>query len=273
MTLDPNHWRGMRAIFGNPDLGLPKSESSEADEAYARGIGLLKVGDVDAAETALKRADQLGHAGAPRELANWAMSRGDTALWYALLDRACDRGDGRAMSLLGHFMRPDKPDQAIEQLRRADESGDCEGSRELGLALMDRGDLSGAEEAFRRSDARGSASGSLALGLFLRDERNDLPGAEAALLRADRRGHPKGALNLIDLYIASDDSVAADREKERALELAARYPTLFDEMQGEDFARYVHGKGRAAAVGASGSGCLLTVLSAAVVAGVAASFL
>lgn len=259
------HWQAMRAIFGDPDPGMPRSGNQEADAEYARGVNLLDAGDDVAAKAPLERADDLGHAGAPRELAYLAMAKGDTVAFYALMDRARERGDGRAASLLGHFRRED-PDHGLDYLRFADESGDCEGSRELGLALEEIGDLKGAEEAFRRSDQRASPSGSLALGLFMRDKRGHMKAAETAFRRAEQRGHPKGALNLIDLYVDRDDAVAANQMRERALELAPLYPTLFEEMQGPDFARYVrHVKGNRpeAATAASGGGCVVAVLSVA----------
>lgn len=131
--------------------------------------------------------------------------------------RARERGDGRAASWVGRAMRDD-PDRALGHLRFSDESGDPEGSRELGLALKASGDFAGAEAAFRRADERGSPSGSLALGLLLRDERNDLQGAEAAFRRAEQRSHPKGALNLIDIYSDRGDSAAAGQARERTME-------------------------------------------------------
>jgi len=259
------HWQSMREIFGDPDLGLPPSSSPEADEQYARGVDLLKEGKATEAKQAFRRADDLGHAGAPRELANWAVARGDMDLsgeWGQLLNRARERGDGRAASWLG---RATQGDRALDHLRFADRSGDPGGSRELGMALMARGDLAGAEAAFRRADERGSPSGSLALGLLLRDQRKDLQGAEAAFRRAEQRGHPKGSLNLVDLYSRRGDSAAADQARERTLQLAAKHSTVFPEMQDPDFATYVrkvHGRTAAPATTASGSGCALAAVAA-----------
>lgn len=258
------HWQSIRAIFGDPDPGMPPGPSPEADEEYSRGVGLAEAGDDAAARQAFERADRLGHAGAPRELAQLEMAAGDMVACYVLLERARERGDGRAASWLGRFARGEA-DHGLDQLRFADGSGDCEGSRELGLVLTEAGELKEAEEAFRRSDQRGSPSGSLALGIFMRDQRGHLRAAESAFRRAEQRGHPKGALNLIDMYTERGDTVAADRMRERALELARMYPTLFEEMQGSDFARYVkdvQGRPRDAAA-ATGGGCAVTALAAA----------
>jgi len=270
--LSSQHWLSMREIFGDPDLGLPPSTSSEADEQYARGVSLMKEGKTPEAKHAFQRADEFGHAGAPRELANWAISRKDMDLsgeWGELITRARERGDGRAASWIGHALRDDF-DRALDHLRFADRSGDPEGARELGLALKARGDVAGAEAAFRRADERGSASGSLALGLLLRDQRNDPQGAEAAFQRAEQRGHPKGALNLIDFYAARDESAAADRARERTIELAAKHRTLFDEMQDPDFVEYVRNvRGRTTATAASGSGCAITAVAMLAAVGIA----
>lgn len=73
--LTPEHWLSMREIFGDPDLGLPPSSSPEADEQYARGVRLLREGEASEAEQAFRQADDLGHAGSPRELASWAGAR------------------------------------------------------------------------------------------------------------------------------------------------------------------------------------------------------
>jgi TPR repeat protein len=266
--LTQEHWLSMREIFGDPDAGMPSGPNPEADAQYARGVTLLESGDVAAAEKAFQRADELGHAGAPRELSHWAMARDEGEQWPALLWRARERGDGRAAAIIGAGI-PNEPELALELLRFADEAGDCEGSRSLGLMLKASGDYDGAEKAFDRSDQRGSASGSLALGLFFRDERGDLVDAEAAFNRADRRGHPKGALNLIDIYVERGDLAAADGARERVLALAAKHATLFGEMQDPDFERYVRGKGTLPAAAAAGSGCLVALVPVALVAALA----
>jgi len=84
-------------------------------------------------------------------------------------------------------------------------------------------------------------------GIFLRDNRRDLEGAEAAFRRAEQLGHPKASLNLIDLYAERGDLEAAERAEERALELALRHRTVFEEMQGPKFTDL--GAGRALRLG------------------------
>jgi Flp pilus assembly protein TadD len=58
---------------------------------------------------------------------------------------------------------------------------------ELGVLLLERGDLAGAETAFRRSDERGSGEAASNLSVIL-DQIGDRAGAEAARRRAAERG-------------------------------------------------------------------------------------
>ncbi len=272
--MDADHWRSMRQIFGDPDLGMPASGSQKADDEYAQAVALMERGDVSRAIEAFDRADGLGHPGAPRELAHLAASVGEMTRWAELIDRARKREDGNAAAWLGTTRR-NEPDRGLPDLRFADEAGDPEGARGLGLVLKDEGDLAEAEGAFRRSDDRGSASGSLALGLFLRDQRNDLTGAEAAFRRAEQRGHPKGAFNLIELYSAQGDIAAADAFRERTLELAAMHRETFSEMQDPDFADYIRNRaGKTAGTAqTAGSGCAIVAISALLACGASAVLL
>jgi len=269
-ALSQAHWLSMRTIFGDPDVAMPAGPSREADDEYVRGVALLKSGELGAAEQALLRADDLGHAGAPRELAQWAMARNDLDRWSKLLWQARGRGDGRAAAFIGVGLVKD-PEQALELLRFADEAGDCEGARSLGLALAEMGDLDGAEMALRRSDQRGSASGSLALGLFLHERRGDLEAAESAFVRAYERGHPKGSLHLVDVYVERGDLAAAEGAAKMTLALASRNATLFGEMTEPEFKRYLAVKARpvasagAQATGATGGGCLVSAVAVALI--------
>lgn len=270
-ALSQAHWLSMRTIFGDPDAAMPAGPSREADEEYARGVALLESGEPVAAEQALLHADELGHAGAPRELAQWAMGRNDLARWSKLLWQARERGDGRAAALIGVGMAkdPEQAERAQELFRFADEAGDCEGARNLGLALAEMGNLDGAEQALHRSDQRGSASGSLALGLFLRDRRGDLEAAESAFVRAYERGHPKGSLHLVDVYAERGDLAAAQGAAKMTLALASRNATLFGEMLEPEFERYLAAKARPVpsaggqATSATGSGCLVSAAAVA----------
>ncbi len=83
--------------------------------------------------------------------------------------------------------------------RRADERGEAGGAYNLGVLLLQRGDLEGAEAAWRRADERGEAAGAYNLGVLL-EQRGDLEGAEAAWRRiegcGDATGEAAAAYNL-----------------------------------------------------------------------------
>lgn len=262
-VMEPQHWRSMREIFGDPDLGLPSGENQRATAEYARGLELMSGGcDAQGAYEAFKRADQHGHAGAIREIGLALAASGDLETAVECYERAFERGDGRGASSLGTWcVSQGNLTDARRHFEFGDGSGDPEGSRELGRLLDRSGDLHGAEAALRRSDNRGSASGSLALGIFLRDKRGDVTGAEEAFRRAEQRGHPKGAINLIDIYSDRGDIAAMEAAKERALELAARHHTVFEEMQDPDFVQHVRRAGVREAA-ASGSGCVMVTIAA-----------
>lgn len=102
-----------------------------------------------------------------------------------------------------------------------------------------------------------------------------MDGAEAAFRRAEQRGHPKGSLNLIDISAERGDVEAGEGAEERALELAARHRTVFEEMQGPNFTDIVRGRTRAKVGAAAGGGCALPAafgLLAVSIVGVATTF-
>lgn len=76
--------------------------------------------------------------------------------------------------------------------RQADERGEASGAYNLGVLLLQRGDLGGAEAAWRRADERGEAAGAYNLGL-LSQQRGDLAGAEAAWRSVEECGDLVGA--------------------------------------------------------------------------------
>ncbi len=135
------------------------SPTSEATAAFELAGALAETDDVEGAESAYRRADQLGHPAAASNLG-------------VLLER---RGD-----LAG----------AEAAYRRADERGDATGAFNLGSLFAEQGDLRAAEGAFARADQRGSAEAALNLGLILQ-WRGDLAGAHDAFDRADERGGPE----------------------------------------------------------------------------------
>jgi peptidoglycan hydrolase-like protein with peptidoglycan-binding domain/TPR repeat protein len=99
--------------------------------------------------------------------------------------------------------------------RYADERGDAIGASNLGVLLEHRGDLAGAEAAYRRADAKGNSDGAFNLAAML-VERGDTEGAMAAYRRADRRGDAAAAANLGVLLERAGDLAAAEAAYRRA---------------------------------------------------------
>ena len=99
--------------------------------------------------------------------------------------------------------------------RRADEQGHPSAASSLGVVLEQRGDAAGAEAAYRRADRRGDATGAFNLGAMLA-ERNDLESAEAAFRRADERGDPLAASNLGMMLEQRRDLAGAEAAYRRA---------------------------------------------------------
>ena len=110
-------------LAGSMDESREGSGTAGAD-AFAEGNRLAARGDLSAAETAYRRADEAGHP---------------TAAAYAgLFDES-----------QGEF------ETALDAYRRADERGDGYGALRLGLLLSRTGDWDGAAEAWARADERG----------------------------------------------------------------------------------------------------------------------
>lgn len=147
--------------------------------------------------------------------------------------------------------------------RRADERGHASAASNLGVLLEQRGDLAGAEAAYRRADERGDATGAFNLAGMLAD-RNDAFGAEAALRRADQRGDASAAFHIGTLLEARGDLFSAEAAFRRADEhdhpSAPSNLGMLLEHRGEldrAEAAYRRADGRGDAVGAFRLGALL----------------
>jgi ABC-type transporter Mla subunit MlaD len=106
------------------DTDHPSPGGDGAQRAFAEGNRLARAGDLDAAESAYRRADEQGHG---------------TAATYA--------------GLLAE--RRGEVDQAWDAYSRADDRGDGYGAFRLGLLQSRAGDWDGAAKAWERADERG----------------------------------------------------------------------------------------------------------------------
>lgn len=160
------------------------------------GTLLKKRGEVAEAEAAFRRAEERGsHAGA-NNLGVILEQRGDLDGAQELYERADEDGSARGASNLGVLLEEsERPEEAMSAYRRASERGFGAGSFNLCLLLESLGDEEGSDAALRRADEQGDVDAAFNLGLKLLDQ-DELKGAEAAFRRASERGDARGTYNL-----------------------------------------------------------------------------
>lgn len=265
-------WRSRRALFGDPDLGMPRGSGGEAE--YQLGVRCMRDGDGAKAGVAFGKAADAGHAGAMREVADavfWDLPASLKIAAAPLYERAADLGDARAMCSYAKFVQTgSNPDHALELFKRADDAGDSEGARERGIMLLAMGDKLNARQAMKRSRSRGSASGAFALGNLLEDEFDNREGALAEFRHATKLGHPKAAAQAFRLMWAKGDEQGALEIEGEAMALAQEHRELFEQITGTDnFARDVESSMASMRGVAAGSSCLVSLVAPAVVVGAA----
>jgi TPR repeat protein len=268
-NVDADRWRSERLLLGDPDRGSRGARQGQTE--YEQGLAAMRDGDTRAAGKAFHAAAGRGHPGAMREIGLAIFHTLPVALKVAaskeVFDRAATDGDGRALCYMGMFCRlDDNPSRALKYYRSADEAGDPEGSRELGILLAKRGEWVAAQAAFERAVDRGSASGALALGNFLEDHKSDIAGAQRAFRICAEMGHPKGAANLVRLLDGRGSYEEAQRFRRIALENARQHRRLMESLEGPDFMTgferaITSGPSRATVAGTASTGsCMMAVL-------------
>jgi len=120
---------------------------------------------------------------------------------------------GFGVSLIENGERP----RALPWLTRADELGDVQGTRNLGIYLYRRGLLEEAKVAFARADALGDAAAATNLAALLAAEGREEEGL-AALRRGDERGCDLAAFNLAQEMDAQGDAAATRAALSRSIE-------------------------------------------------------
>jgi tetratricopeptide (TPR) repeat protein len=174
-----DHGTPRRELAAELCLGDVESQPREAGGWFDLAVAFEKQGDLEAAEAAYRRADEMGLAAA-----------------------ACN---------LGVLLEHQNDRQAAEAAyRRADGRGDAIGTFNLGLLLEEDEELAGAESAYRRADARGHAAAASNLGVLLAD-KGDIAGAEAAFRRAAQRGYADATFNL---RVLLEEQAAPDGEEQ-----------------------------------------------------------
>ncbi len=143
--------------------------------------------DQAAIETGTRRADEQGSASGAWYLA-WALrAKGNLPEAVAAFRRAAERGYGEAwVKGAGACLEMGDAGAAEAMARDGDRAGSASASGMLGAILDEAGRADEALEAYGRADAGGDGGGSFNLGIELLN-RGDLRGAEAALQRAVER--------------------------------------------------------------------------------------
>jgi tetratricopeptide (TPR) repeat protein len=194
-------------------------------EQYERALQAWDAGDQDNAVTLMQSAAEAGSPDAMFELGILAQDQGNYEAAQRWLRMATEHNVPQVPREDDLTYELDPMLSSVEQLRslrelrpevQLPERVDPDDDVRRGVALRDRGDLAGAEQAFRRADERGSPEGALSLGVLLR-ERGDLTGAEQAFRRADERDSPEGAVNLGAMLLDQGDLAGAQEALRRAL--------------------------------------------------------
>ena len=209
----------VRSRVGRPDEDELRAADRAGDAAAARALGmsLRRVGDIDGAEDALRRAEERGDVEAIIQLAYVLEDdRGDMEAAELAWRRADDAGSVDGSMMLGVMLRGRGANrEAAEAFARAEARGHKDAAASIGSILEDEDDHTGAEAAYRRADARGSIFGAFNLGLLLVNG-GDLDGAQVAWQNADERGDAEGAANLGSLLRERGDPAGAEAAYRRA---------------------------------------------------------
>ncbi len=171
-------------------------------EQYERALQAWEEGDPGNAVALMRSAAKAGSPDAMFQLGMLAQDRGDYQAAQRWLRMATEHNVPLAPQEDDLMFELDPVRSPVEQLRaqrqlrpeiqslepevRSLERVRTDDDVRRGVALRERGDLAGAEQAFRRADERGSPGGAANLAAMLLDQ-GDLAGAQEALRRALKR--------------------------------------------------------------------------------------
>lgn len=191
LLLERGKKREAREAFERAD------KHGSAAGAYRLGSLMLDVGDDFAdAEVVLLRAEDRRHEGAPIRLARAYKERKELDKAEAAYRRADELGSVAGAEGLAPFLEYErgKLDEALEAWERADERGSDSGACKVGMHLADLGDRDGAKAAFRRGAEREDDQSAHNLATLYYEER-DLDEAEKWFAVADELGNATSAYN------------------------------------------------------------------------------
>ncbi len=191
LLLERGKKREAREAFERAD------KHGSAAGAYRLGSLMLDVGDdLAEAEVVLLRAEERGHEGAPIRLAQAYKDRKELDKAEAAYRRADELGSVAGAEGLAMFLenKRGKLAEALEAWARADERGSDVGALKVGMRLVDLGDRVGAKAAFQRGAEREDGDSAHNLATLYYEER-DLDEAEKWFAVADELGHATSAYN------------------------------------------------------------------------------
>jgi len=130
-------------------------EQGSAAGAWNLAWALRGKGDLPEAVVAFRRAAERGFDEAWMKGAGVCLEMGDAVAAEAMARDGDRAGSASASNTLGIILdEQNRGDEALEAYKRADAGGDGDGSFNMGIELLDRGDLRGAEDALQRAVER-----------------------------------------------------------------------------------------------------------------------
>jgi tetratricopeptide (TPR) repeat protein len=132
-------------------------EQGSASGAWHLAWALRKKGNLPDAVAAFRRAAERGRDDAWLYGASTCLEMGDTAAVEAMARRGDSAGSAIASTMLGSILdEKGRGDEALEAYKRADAGGDGNGSFNMGVTLLECGNLHTAEGALQRAVERGT---------------------------------------------------------------------------------------------------------------------
>jgi tetratricopeptide (TPR) repeat protein len=229
---------GSRAVIFGHDQSVETAMriGSSADDPrlsrighYNLGVRFRQRGELEEAEAAFLRADEMGLGEGSSNLGFLLQARGDLEGAEAAFRRAVERGVDAGAFNLGVLLQQqgDLPG-AREAYELAEELGDEDAANNLGGVLEEQGDPEGAEAAYERAIAKGKSNAAFNLGLFF-EKKEEFDRAVAAYEHAEELGDDEAALNLgVLLMDHFKDPAGAEKVLRRSIERSGSHKAAFN---------------------------------------------
>lgn len=228
--LDSGDWHGAVEWLG------PLVQRGDVRFAGPLGVALAEIGDVEAAEWALRLAVRNGERSACYDLAILLRDRGRLAEAIAVLLPSATLGDGEAAAnLVALYIEDGNLSGAAEHAERYLDDGQPDTLVALAEVRAAQDRLDEAEKLFRRACELGALRAHTAYGTFLLTVRNDPAAAEREYRAARRHREPGWAWTLGRFLVDEGRPDEARPYLEYAASRGDRgAATLLAELNGED---------------------------------------